>query len=89
MACDSIGQLCVRTPGRRPLTRALSRRERGREGFRDLSARRSSLGGPGLDIGVARAFFPEDDLLLYHGMRPMAAPHVRGVPENDRTVSIT
>ena len=33
-------------------------------------------------VGVARAFFPEDVLLLYHGMRPMAAPHVRSVPDD-------
>ena len=43
---------------------------------------RTRLGGPGLDVGVARAFFPENVLLLYHGMRPMAAPHVRSVPED-------
>ena len=57
--------------------------------WRVVSALRIRLGGPGLDVGVARAFFPEDVLLLYHGMRPMAAPHVRCVPDDLPKLSIT
>jgi hypothetical protein len=38
---------------------------------------------------VARAFFPEDVPLLYHGRRKKAAPHVRSVPDHHPKVSIT